>query len=95
MAPVDVVISALEEPSAVTPLGSPGNLGLRGILSQDLPLSVVCSSTCVEIKFYGAFVLNRRVDLHAIDGRLLDGVAVWVSHPSTEPARPRRRREMT
>jgi hypothetical protein len=23
--------------------------------------------TCVEIKFYGAFVLNRRVDLHAID----------------------------
>jgi hypothetical protein len=21
----------------------------------------------VEIKFYGAFVLNRRVDLHAID----------------------------
>ena len=23
--------------------------------------------TCVEIKFYGAFVLNRRVALHAID----------------------------
>ena len=23
--------------------------------------------TCVEIKFHGAFVLNRRVDLHAID----------------------------
>ena len=23
--------------------------------------------TCVEIKFYGAFALNRRVDLHAID----------------------------
>ena len=23
--------------------------------------------TCVEIKFYGAFVLNRRVVLHAID----------------------------
>ena len=23
--------------------------------------------TCVEIKFYGAFVLNLRVDLHAID----------------------------
>ena len=22
---------------------------------------------CVEIKFYGAFVLNHRVDLHAID----------------------------
>ena len=30
---------------------------------------------CVEIKFYGAFVLNRRVDLHAIDAAdLLDGV---------------------
>ncbi len=24
-------------------------------------------SYCVEIKFYGAFMLNRRVDLHAID----------------------------
>ena len=24
-------------------------------------------SYCVEIKFYGAFALNRRVDLHAID----------------------------
>ena len=23
--------------------------------------------TCVESKFHGAFVLNRRVDLHAID----------------------------
>ena len=26
----------------------------------------------------GAFVLNRRVDLHAIDRRLLDGVAMSV-----------------
>ena len=51
----------------MTPRGSPGNFGLRGILSQDLPLSVVCSRTCVEIKISGAFVLNRRVDLHAID----------------------------
>ena len=25
---------------------------------------------CVEIKFYGAFVLNRRVVLHAIDASL-------------------------
>ena len=24
-------------------------------------------STCVEIKIYGAFVLNQRVALHAID----------------------------
>ena len=35
---------------------------------------------CVEIK-----ILRRRVD----------GVAVSVPHRSTEPARPRRRREMT
>ena len=35
------------------------------------------SPACVEIKFYGAFVLNRRVYLHAIDAkeRPLDGVA--------------------
>ena len=36
-------------------------------------------------KFYGAFVLNLRVDLHAIMRRLLDGVAMPVRH----------RREMT
>ena len=34
-------------------------------------------------KFYGAFVLNHRVVLHP------------VPHRSTEPARPRHRREMT
>ena len=38
-------------------------------------------------KFYGAFTPSTR--------RLLDSVAVWVSHRSTEPARPRHRREMT
>ena len=42
-------------------------------------------------KFYGAFVLNRRFDLHAIDA-CLDGVAVPVPHRSTEPGRPRTRR---
>ena len=57
----------------------------------------VCA--CVEIKFYGAFVLNRRVDLHAIDARparwrggvglsLLDGASTTASSPT-------RRREMT
>jgi hypothetical protein len=46
-------------------------------------------------KFYGAFVLNRRVDLHAIDATQLDGAALPGPHRSTEPARPRRRREMT
>ena len=35
----------------------------------------------VEIKFMAAFVLNRRVHLHAIDAtRLLDGVAMLVPH---------------
>ena len=52
------------------------------------------AGTCVEIKF-NAFVLNRRVDLQAIDATLLDGVAMSVPHRSTEPARPRHSREMT
>ena len=46
-------------------------------------------------QIYNAFVLNRRVDLQAIDATLLDGVAMSVPHRSTEPARPRHRREMT
>ena len=57
----------------------------------------VCA--CVEIKFYGAFVLNRRVDLHAIDARParwrggvglspLDGTSATASAAD-------RRREMT
>ena len=35
-----------------------------GFLATTLTVDVI---TCVEIKFYGAFVLNRRVVLHAID----------------------------
>ena len=35
------------------------------------------------------------VDLHAIDAILLDGVAMPVPRRSTEPGRPRHRREMT
>ena len=38
-------------------------------------------------QIYGAFV--------AIDATLLDGVAMSVPHRSTEPARPRHRRDMT
>ena len=37
----------------------------------------------------------RIVRVHAIARRLLDGVAMPVAHRSTEPARPRHRREMT
>jgi len=33
-----------------------------GLVGDDIVVSI-----CVEIKFYGAFVLNRRVVLHAID----------------------------
>ena len=46
-------------------------------------------------KFYGAFVLNHRVVLHAIDATLLDGVAMPVPRSSTGPARAHHRREMT
>ena len=45
--------------------------------------------------FYGAFVLNRRVDLHAIDAPPARWRGVSVPHRSTEPAQPRHRREMT
>ena len=45
--------------------------------------------SCVEIKFYGAFVSTPSTR------RLLDGVAMPVPHRSTEPARPRHHREMT
>ena len=46
-------------------------------------------------KFYGAFVLNRRVHLHAIDATPARWVAMPVPHCPTEPARPRHRRDMT
>ena len=36
---------------------------------------------CVEIKIYGAFVLNRRVDLHAIDAAL----ARWRGNAGSSP----------
>ena len=54
-----------------------------------------CVPTCVEIKFYGAFVLNRRVNLHAIDAMPRWRGGVPVPNRSTEPARPRHRREMS
>ena len=37
------------------------------------PVHGEAALSCVEIKIYGAFVLHRRVDRHAIDARLLDG----------------------
>ena len=50
---------------------------------------------CVEIKFHVAFVLNLASSSTPSTRRLLDGVAMPVSRRSTEPARPRHRREMT
>ena len=55
------------------------------------------SDTCVEIKFYGAFALNLRVDLHAIDATparwrgdvgssSLDGASTAASSPSAPDA---------
>ena len=46
-------------------------------------------------KFYGAFMLNHRVGSTPSTRRLLDGVAVCSPPRSTEPGRPRRRRDMT
>ena len=46
-------------------------------------------------KFYGAFVLNFASSSTPSTRRLLDSVAVPSRHRSTEPARPRHRREMT
>ena len=46
-------------------------------------------------KFYGAFVLIIASSSTPSTRRLLDGVAMLVPHRSTEPGRPRHRREMT
>jgi len=46
-------------------------------------------------KFYGAFVLNFASTSTSSTRRLLDSVVVLVPHRSTEPGRPRHRREMT
>ena len=57
--------------------------------------SASSAATCVEIKFYGVFVLNHRVVLHAIDatparwrGRVdsspSDGASTAVSSPGND-----------
>ena len=51
----------------------------------------------IRIKF-GFVVEGRERDERCINQnlrRLLDGVAVWVLHPSIQSSRPRRRRELT
>jgi hypothetical protein len=50
------------------------------------PYLVDMGTTLCGNQVYGAFVLNRRVDLHAINA---------TPHSSTEPARPRHHRDMT
>ena len=51
-------------------------------------VSVLASAPAWKSKFYGAFVLNRRIDSTPSTRRLLDGVAMPVPHRSTKPARP-------
>ena len=46
-------------------------------------------------QIYGAFVLNRRVDLHAIDATPARWRGDAGPRRSTEPGRPRQRQEMT
>ena len=61
---------------------------------------IAAKQTCVEIKFYGAFVLNNRVVLHAIDatparwrddaGSLpLDGASTAASSPRNDLVHPK------
>ena len=45
--------------------------------------------TCVEIKFYGAFVLNHRVDLHAIDASPGDAGPSPLDRARTAASSPR------
>jgi hypothetical protein len=61
---------------------APKLLGKRKLLLPQYQHSV---NTCAEIKFTASTPSTRR---------LLDGVAVPLPHRSTEPARPRHRREM-
>ena len=69
----------------------PSNSTLMTAFSGKVP------ATCVEIKFYGAFALNLRVDLHAIDATparwrgdvgssSLDGASTAASSPSAPDA---------
>ena len=52
-----------------------------------------CRRTCVEIKIYGAF-LNRALSVLHVIGATPARAAMWGPHRSTEPGRPRRRREI-
>jgi hypothetical protein len=65
---------------------------LNGIMLLIIFVTVLI---CVEIKIYGAFVLNHRVVSTPSTRRLHDGVAMPVPRRSTEPGRPHHCREMT
>ena len=59
-----------------------GSLRRRSAFAQDLQVRwPQGTSACVEIKFHGAFVLNRRVVLHAIDATL----ARWRGDAGSSP----------
>ena len=89
-------IAKCEDPKAsrrdvdgLVPL-KPGLIEVIEGFSTELTLPAVWKS-----KFYGAFVLIIASSSTPSTRRLLDGVAMPVPHRSTEPARPRHRREMT
>ena len=91
---MDSVAAACRRADAVL-LSLPHETAERAVVADLLEARPPLVLNVRKSKFYGAFVLNRRVDLHAIDATLLDGVAMPVPHRSTEPARPRHRCEMT
>ena len=88
------------QPPAPAPSGAATTTVTRADLSQGSEPSFppACRRRCLghglvdvgeqpvwKSKFYGAFVLNHRVVLHAIDATPLDGVAMTVPRRSTEP----------
>ena len=80
------LLAPLLDPSTRRPFQRAYDAWVRGVV---LPAPVWKS------KVHGAFVLNHRVSSTPSTRRLLDGVAMPVPRRSTEPGRPRHRREMT
>ena len=68
-----------------------GKMGAPGVGKDDEE----ASAAVWKSKFYGAFVLIIASSSTPSTRRLLDGVAMPVPHRSTEPGRPRHRRELT
>ena len=72
---VDSVAAACRRADAVL-LSLPHEAAERAVVADLLEARPPLVLNCAEIKIYGAFVLNRRVDLTPSTRRLLDGVAM-------------------